>query len=207
MNKTLKGSLGRTQQALVVLTAYSVLIIAPAAAADYSAPSLPFKGFACCTLHYEKDWISDGNYSVLPSIPAGTPITVLKYGRHKAYAEINGQKMRLGHDYGREQETLDQWVHKIVVDVDPTAKISGYSPDVQAAIRQGRVMTGMTREQAVIAVGYPLTSETPSLDSPIWRHWVSSFEEYQLLWGPDGLIREISAVDSVKNAIVYQPAR
>ncbi len=68
-------------------------------------------------------------------------------------------------------------------------------------------MTGMTREQAVIAVGYPLTSETPTLDSPIWRHWVSSFEEYQLLWGSDGLIKEISAVDTVKNAIVYQPAR
>jgi outer membrane protein assembly factor BamE (lipoprotein component of BamABCDE complex) len=131
----------------------------------------------------------------------------LSYARHRAYAEINGQKMRLGHDYGREQESLDQWVRKIVVDVDPTAKISGYSPDVQAAIRQGRVMVGMTREQAVIAVGYPLTSETASLDSPTWRHWVSSFEEYQLLWGADGLIREISAVDTVRNAIVYQPAK
>jgi hypothetical protein len=200
-------TLGRTRQTLVVLAAFGVLHGAPAAAADRSVSPLPFQGFACCTLHYEKDWISDGNYAILPSIPAGTPITVLKYGRHKAYAQINGQPMRLGHDYGREQETLDQWVHKVVADVDPTAKISTYPPGIQAAIRQGRVMVGMTREQAVIAVGYPLTSETPTLDSPIWRHWVSSFEEYQLLWGPDGLIREISAVDTVKNAIVYQPAR
>jgi len=205
MNASQNLTLGRSLLALLAWAAFSALRVAPAAAADQSAPSLPFKGFACCTLHYEKDWISDGNYAVLPSIPAGTPITVLKYGRHKAYAEINGQKMRLGHDYGREQESLDQWVHRIVVDVDPTAKIAGYAPDVQAAIRQGRVMTGMTREQAVIAVGYPLTSETPTLDSPIWRHWVSSFEEYQLHWGPDGLINEISAVDSVKSAIVYQP--
>ena len=207
MNKSRILTLGRILPVLVVLAAFGVLDGAPASAADHATSPLPFKGFACCTLHYEKGWISDGNYAVLPSMPAGTPITVLKYGRHKAHAEINGQAMRLGHDYGREQETLDQWVHKIVVDVDPTAKISGYAPDVQAAIRQGRVMIGMTREQAVIAVGYPLTSETPTLDSPIWRHWVSSFEEYQLIWGSDGLIREISAVDTVRNAIVYQPAR
>jgi len=207
MNASQNLTLGRSLLALLAWAAISALEVAPAAAADHSAPSLPFKGFACCTLHYEKDWISDGNYAVLPSLPAGTPITILKYGRHKAFAEINGQKMRLGHDYGREQESLDQWVHRIVVDVDPTAKISGYAPDVQAAIRQGRVMTGMTREQAVIAVGYPLTSETQTLDSPIWRHWVSSFEEYQLHWGPDGLINEISAVDSVRSAIVYQPGR
>jgi hypothetical protein len=95
--------------------------------------------------------------------------------------------MRLGHDCGREQETLDQWVRKIVVDVEPTTKISGYAPDVQAAIRQGRVMAGMTREQTLIAVGYLLTCETP-------------------LWGSDGPIREISAVDTVRNAIIYQPA-
>jgi hypothetical protein len=200
-------ALGRALLILVVLAALGMLRVAPAAAADHAASPLPFKGFACCTLHYEKDWISDGNYAILPSIPAGTPITVLRYGRHKAYAEINGRPMRLGHDYGREQESLDQWVHKIVVDVDPTAKIAAYAPDIQAAIRQGRVMIGMTREQAVIAVGYPLTSETLSLDSPLWRHWVSSFEEYQLMWGSDGLIREISAVDTVRNVIVYQPAR
>ena len=68
-------------------------------------------------------------------------------------------------------------------------------------------MVGMTREQAIIAIGYPLTSESPSLDAPIWRHWVSSFEEYQLLWGWDGLIKEISAAEAVKNQIVYAPGR
>lgn len=201
-NRTVSRSL-----LMLMVAALGIVMGALALAADRPTPSFPRKGFACCTLHYEKDWISDGNYAILPSIPPGTPITVLRYARHHAYVEINGRKMRLGHDYGREQESLDQWVHKIVADTDPTAKIAGYPPDVQAAIHQGRVMTGMTREQAIIAIGFPLTSETAALDSPLWRHWVSSFEEYHLLWGADGLIREISAVDSVRNAIVYQPTR
>jgi len=119
---------------MLMFAASGTLAGALAVAADRPMPAFPRMGFACCTLHYEKDWISDGNYAILPSIPPGTPIKVLGYARHHAYAEINGRKMRLGHDYGREQESLDQWVHKIVVDTDPTAKIAGYPPEVQAAI-------------------------------------------------------------------------
>jgi len=182
-----------------------VLLAGALAQPARAAGPLPFKGYACCNLHYEKDWISDGNYAVLPSIPAGTPISVLRFARHRAYVDVNGRKMRLGHDYGRDQESLEQWLHKIVVDADPTAKIASFPADVQDAIHQGRVMVGMTREQAIISIGYPLTNENASLDAPVWRHWVSSSEEYQLLWGHDGRIREITAPEMVRNQIVYDP--
>ena len=199
MNKKQWLILGRVLGVLLLVG----VLVQPARAAD----TLPFKGYACCNLHYEKDWINDGNYASLPSIPAGTPISVLSFGRHRANADVNGKKMRLGHDYGREQESLEQWLHKIVVDTDPTAKIASFPKDVQAAIHEGRVMAGMTREQVIIAIGYPLTSENASLDAPIWRHWVSSFEEYQLVWGPDGRIKEITAPEMVRNQIVYMPGR
>jgi hypothetical protein len=198
MNKKQWMILGRVLAVIGVVGA----LAQPAQAADPQ----PFKGYACCTLHYEKDWISDGNYAGLPSYPPGTPISVLSFGRHKANADVKGVKMRLGHDYGRDQETLEQWLHKIVVDTDPTVKLATYPRDVQEAIRHGRVTGGMTKEQAIMAVGYPLTSENASLDAPIWRHWVSSFEEYQLVWGPDGRIKEISAPETVKNQIVYMPS-
>jgi hypothetical protein len=199
MNKKQCLILGRVLGVFLLVGA----LAQPARAAD----PLPFKGYACCNLHYEKDWINDGNYASLPSIPAGTPISVLSFGRHKANADVHGMKMRLGHDYGREQESLEQWLHKIVVDTDPTAKIASFPKDVQAAIHQGRVMVGMTREQAIISIGYPLTSENTSLDAPMWRHWVSSFEEYQLVWGPDGRIKEITAPETVRSQIVYTPGQ
>jgi hypothetical protein len=84
---------------------------------------LPRNGFACCNLHYDKDWINDGNYAELPMIAAGTPIEVVSYGRHRAYVKIDGKPMRLGHDYGRDQESLEQWVGKIVVSQDPRPRI------------------------------------------------------------------------------------
>ena len=114
--------------------------------------------------------------------------------------------MRLGHDYGRAEESLEQWVTKIVVEEDPTPRVASYPAEMQAAIKEGRVMIGMTREQAIIAIGYPLTSETPSLESPVWRHWVSSFEEYQLSWGPAGRIADVVAEAPIRNLVIHKAA-
>lgn len=161
------------------------------------------QGFTCCNFHHEGDWISDSNYVALPMIPAGTPAKVTGYGRHRAYVEIDGKKMRLGHDYGREQESLEQWTAKMIVATDPKQRLAGYPKTIQDAIRAGKVAVGMTREQVIMAVGYPLTSENPSLDAPIWRMWVSSFGEYQLIWGADGKVKSIAGDPLTKNLIVF----
>jgi hypothetical protein len=115
--------------------------------------------------------------------------------------------MRLGHDYGRDQETLQVWVRKIVVDEDPRPRIATYPAAIQAAIYAGKVMVGMTREQAIAAVGYPLTSENGALTDPQWRMWRSSHGEYDLNFGPDGRIKSIGGDDGVTSLIVYQPGR
>ena len=142
-------------------------------------------GYTCCNFHYEKDWINDGNYAQLPMIPAGSPIKVISYGSNRAQVEIEGKPYRLGHDYGREQETLEQWVRKLVVDQDPKVKLAAYPPAVRKAIQNGQIMVGMTKEQVIMAVGYPLTNENPRLDAPLWRYWWSSFGEYQVHWSGD----------------------
>lgn len=192
---------------LLAAICIAVAMHSSAQAADKtkSGMTLPFEGFACCNLHYEDDWISDGNYSGLPMLPAGTPIKVVSLGRHKAHVIINGNKMRLGHDYGREQESLEIWLSKIVVAQDPRPTIATWSADVQGAIKAGKVVPGMTREQAVASLGYPLTSENPTLDAPIWRHWVSSFEEYQLNWDKNGKLADVTAVGTVRNLVIYTP--
>lgn len=166
-------------------------------------PELP-QGFTCCNFHNEGDWISDSNYATLPMIPAGTPAKVTGYGRYRAYAEIGGRKMRLGLDYGREQETLQAWTAKMIVADAPKKKLASYPPQVQAAIQQGKVAVGMTKEQVIMSVGYPLANENPSMDAPMWRMWVSSFSEYQLVWDANGSVKEIVTDSVTRNIIVYQ---
>jgi hypothetical protein len=169
--------------------------------------ALPRQGYACCDLHYSRDWINDGNYAELPMIAAGTPIEVLSFGSNRAYVKVEGKPMRLGHDYGRDQESLEVWVDKIVVNDDPRPRITSYAPTVQAAIRQGKVMVGMTREQAITSIGYPLTSENVSLNDPVWRIWRSSRGEYQLNFGADGRVKSVTGDDSVTSLVIYQPGR
>jgi hypothetical protein len=167
--------------------------------------SFPRQGYACCNLHYNKDWINDGNYAELPMIAAGTPVEVVKYGRHRAYVNIGGKQVGLGHDYGRDQESLDAWVNKVVVNTDPRPRLASYPFAVQEAIRQGKVMIGMTREQCIVAVGYPLTSENASIDANSWRIWRSTHEEYQLNFGPDGHLISVTGDDPVTLQMLYRP--
>jgi hypothetical protein len=168
-------------------------------------PSFPRQGYACCNMHFNKDWINDGNYAELPMIAAGTPVEVKTYGRHRAYVTIDGKQFGLGHDYGRDQESLDVWVNKVVVNDDPRPRIASYPFAIQEAIRQGKVMIGMTREQCIVAVGYPLTSENASLDARTWRIWRSTHEEYQLNFGPDGHLASVTGEDEVTTQMLYRP--
>lgn len=162
---------------------------APAPAAQ--APALP-AAYTCCNFHYNGDWINDGNYAQLPMIPAGTPIRLNSIDRYIAYVDIDGKKFRLGLDYGRAMETTEQWANKLIVKDDPKAKLAAYSPAVRKAIQNGQVMLGMTKEQVIMSLGYPITSENPRLDAPYWRYWWSSFGEYKIHWNGAGRVKEVT---------------
>jgi len=159
-----------------------------------TTPAAPLQqGYTCCNLHHEGDWISDSNYAGLPMVPAGTPVKVLSYGRYRAHVDMNGKPFRFGQDYGREQESTEKWVSKLVVTEDPKLKLASYPKQVQEAIKAGQLMKGMTKEQVLMSVGYPLTNENPSLDAPVWRYWRSSFDEYQVEWDKQGRVKNIAA--------------
>jgi hypothetical protein len=170
-------------------------------------PSFPRQGFACCNLHNDGDSINDGNYAKYPLIAAGTPVDVLKYDGNRALIRINGKSMKLKHDYGRDQESLDVWVNKIVVNDDPRPRIAGYPPQVQAAISAGKVIVGMTREQVIVAIGYPLTSENASLDEPTWRMWRSTHGEYDINFDANGRVGSVTGDDETLTQMLYQQRR
>jgi hypothetical protein len=172
-----------------------------------SGSGLPRQGYACCVLHYDGDWISDGNYASLPMIPIGTPVEVLSYGRNRAYVKVDGKPMRLGHDLGRDQESLDDWVKKLVVADDPRPRLGAYPRTVQAAIREGKLVVGMTRDQIIAAVGYPTTNENFSLTTPVWRMRRSEREEYELHLGGDGRLESVTGDSGVVSDVTYHPGK
>ncbi len=166
-----------------------------------------FSGYTCCNLRNESggDWISELNYAHWPMIKLGTPATVTGYGRYRAYLDMSGKPMRLGQDYTRDAMTLEEYAKRIIVAEDPRIKLATYPRRIQDAILLGKVMKGMTKEQVIMSVGYPLTQENPDMNAPMWRMWTDSLSEYQLMWSKSGRVKAITADPVTKNLIVYKP--
>ncbi|HSW07970.1 hypothetical protein [Aquabacterium sp.] len=171
---------------LVALCAAALL---PAAAWSQPMP----EGFLCCNLRTDGKWISDINYAESHKrvIPLGTPAKVTGYGRYRVFVDLgDGSKQALGNDYSRDME-LGAFAKRYVWAEDPKKKLAGYPAKQRDAITSGRIMKGMTREQVLMAVGYPVSSENAHLDAKVWRLWLSSFAEFQVVFGDDGRVNEI----------------
>jgi hypothetical protein len=59
----------------------------------------------------------------------------------------------------------------------------------------------MTREQVIMAVGYPQTSKKLPLDGPHWRYWWSGFSPYYVYWSRDKVSRIDGQGEVVGNVI------
>jgi hypothetical protein len=160
--------------------------------------------YTCCNLHYEGDWISDANWATLPFVPAGARIVVKDYGRHKAEVLIDGKPMRIGLDYGREKETREQLVARLMVKDDPHQRLATFPGPVQAAVRAGKVAVGMDREQVTMSLGHPRLDTTPSPDAAQWTYYTFEEEAFAVVWGADQRVARVDASPAVRKLLVAE---
>lgn len=181
----------------------SALLLAVAPTALW-AQGMP-EGYLCCNLRTDGKWITDINYAEKGSrvLPAGTPAKVTGYGRYRVMAEIDGSAQTLGNDYSRNLP-LDAFAKRYVVAVNPQTRISTFDPRTREAIKTGRLFNGMTREQVLISVGYPISDETPNLDTPIWRYWLNQSEEFQVVFDAQGIVKEVGALPLSRPKILME---
>ena len=177
----------------------SLLIATSAASAQPT-----YDGFLCCNVRSDSSgWISDANYQEAGKkvVPVGTAVKITGYGRQRVALDAGGQKLWLGNDYSREID-LAAFAERFVVKADPKARIAGFPAKTQEAIKTMKVSKGMTKEQVLMSVGYPITSENPTLDSPVWRYWLSSFAPFTVLWDAQGRVKEIETDPQTKPLVV-----
>ncbi|MBL0421257.1 hypothetical protein JI739_12935 [Ramlibacter sp. AW1] len=186
----------RTIKQLALATA---LLAASAAHAQAT-----WSGWLCCSLRGDGKWISDINYDEGPThriIPAGTPVQITGYGRYRVLVTIDGKSQAIGNDYSRDLG-LEAFARRYVLAEDPSATLASHPPKIREAIAAGKVTRGMTREQARMAVGWPVSSENPDPQAKVLRHWLSSFAEYQLVFDASGRISDINTDPATRNAVV-----
>ena len=88
----------------------------------------------------------------------GSPLKVRQVEGYVAQIEVNGRSLRLVLEH-RDKETMQDWLARIVVADDPRTKIAAFPPTIRDAINAGKLVKGMTREQVLMAVGYPQNNE------------------------------------------------
>ncbi len=166
------------------------------------AQALP-EGYLCCNMRTDGSWISDINYAESGKriVPVGTPAKATGYGRFRVHVDLAGTKQSIGNDYSRELD-MGTFAQRYIVKDDPKAKLATYPAKVRDAITSARVAPGMTKEQVIMAVGHPVSSENPNLDAKIWRYWLSSFAEFQVVWDTGGRVKEIVTDAQTRNLVV-----
>lgn len=163
------------------------------------------EGYLCCNMRSDGRWISDSNYqeSGKSVVPLGTPAKVLDYGRYRIHLQLGDSRQTLGNDYSRELSMPDFAKRYIVVE-DPAQKLRSFSRKAQEAIASSRVSRGMTREQVLMAIGYPIASETPHLDARVWKYWLWTFSPYDIYFDERGLVSDIQTDPDTRMRVVME---
>ena len=179
--------------AAAVLLAATVVPVTVVHAQRPSPPPGPLtSGYLCCNMRTYGDSISDINYDEQGTsiVAVGTTARITAYDFRFFNVDLAGKPQRIKNDYSR-NITLIDFAKRYVVTEDPKQKLAAFPPAVSTAIRAGKVMPGMTREQVLMAIGYPVGSENPSLDAPTWRYWRDSWSEYQVSFDDKGLVKTV----------------
>lgn len=165
-----------------------LLLAAPWALAQKTQP---YEGFLCCTLLNDGGWISDLAYDngYMKIVPAGTPVKFKSFGRWRMILDIKGEEVGLGNDYSRTID-MDTFAQMYVPTQDPRLKMQAWPARIQEAILARKLMRGMTREQVIMAHGYPSTSYNPDPNAPLWTYRHSN-GDYQVFWTEDGRVDRV----------------
>lgn len=160
------------------------------------------EGYLCCNLRSDGRWISDSNYQESGKfvIPLGTPAKVTDYGRYRVSIQLPDGAQTLGNDYSRDL-ALPAFARRYVVPEDPQTKLRGFPKKVQDAITSMRVTRGMTREQVLMAIGYPISSETPHLDAKVWKYWLWTFSPFDVQFDGNGLVTGVDTDPDTRRVV------
>jgi hypothetical protein len=109
------------------------------------------------------------NYARGTVIPINTPVRVINVRGNNIQIETMGTPVTIV-NVPKYTKIRTEQLFERMFSVDPI-DLSGVKPDYQAAMRQGLLRLGMTKQEAIMARGYPPAHATPSLDLDRWVYW------------------------------------
>src|SRR5437870_688551 len=84
---------------------------------------------------------------------------------------------------------LEPGVLAAIVDMPPPPARAAEMDKVRRMIEEGTVGAGMTREQVLMALGYPPAHRTPRLDAPVWMYCADREDTFEVYFDGDRVSR------------------
>jgi hypothetical protein len=146
--------------------------------------------YVCCNLRYEKDRVTDRNEQRGSVLPVGTPVRIDEVWKNRVMFKPEDAPILQLFFKGREGYlSFDEYLDRIFLADDPRPRVARLPPNIAAAIRQATIIPGMTRDQVLMAIGYPPVELTPSLGSPNWRYFGVKNAVFEVFFDNDAVAR------------------
>ncbi len=120
-------------------------------------------------------------------IPVNTPVTVGKWRRgfmlitrdkgEKIYFEYNRRNMRMS-----VPEYIDLITSPARVSLTRLSRLD------RKGIKAGKALRGMSKDGVRIALGYPATHQTPSLEENVWVYWKDRWRRSEVTFNARGKV-------------------
>jgi hypothetical protein len=133
--------------------------------------------YLCCNVHFDaaKPTITDALSTQGTLIPFGTRVEVRKVTRDTVTFEAVGHPpITLEYTYGAKALSFDQYLGRLFVTEDPRLKLKKVPARQVKLVEKGTVAPGMSRDQVIMALGYPTADRTPSLEASSWTYSTGS---------------------------------
>ena len=121
------------------------------------------------TMWSDKDKVVGTNYSVSSIVPINSKVTIISVSASTIVFSFNGQKLSYAVTSSYTKINANQMLDRLFG--TSSVDLSKSTKEVQANITRGVVARGMTKEEVLLARGYPPFHETASTKADTWKYW------------------------------------
>jgi len=147
--------------------------------------------YAQHTFYTFKNRYDSTNYHTDTLIPINTEIKVTDIGsRSMEFIIPSMGNMEIKYKNIPKYSKMDMEGSKKRLLGTSKVNISKYSKDIQEAIKNGEIKLKMTKEEVLLAYGYPPAHVTPTTDSNQWTYWKTRWDK-TILYFKDNKVYKI----------------
>ncbi len=122
------------------------------------------------------------NYQMPALIPVCTPVDVAVISSKKMIFTVPSTGKKYQYVFHRRSMTEGVEAHVAKYFGEKCPDLNSMPPTDQAGIQKGIALQGMTKQGVLVAIGYPPTHQTPTLDSDNWRYWRNKFAQFEVVF-------------------------